>query len=104
MKRILFALVALLLNLAAVALPAQNPGQARPAGPPLRQEMAKYRVPLSILQPTRRLPALLSPCAGAKDSAIVAGALAGSDGGFRIQACDPANTTCVRHSIGFGPR
>lgn len=103
MKRILFALLALLFNLTAVSLPAQNPGQARPAGPPPsgNGEVQGTVVDTSAHTPLARASITVR---NAKDSAIVAGALAGADGGFRIQGLRPGKYNLRAASIGFGPR
>ena len=103
MKRILFALLALLLNLAAVSLPAQNPTQARPAGPPPsgNGEVQGTVVDTAAHTPLARASITVR---SAKDSTLVAGALAGADGGFRIQGLRPGAYYLRAASIGFGPR
>lgn len=103
MKRILFALLALLLNLAAVSLPAQNPGQARPAGPP---PSANGEVQGTIVDTAAHTPLARASITvrSAKDSALVAGALASPDGGFRIQGLRPGRYNLRAASIGFAPR
>jgi ferric enterobactin receptor len=103
MKRILFALLALLLNLAAVSLPAQNPTQARPAGPPPsgNGEVQGTVVDTAAHTPLARASITVR---STKDSTLVAGALAGADGGFKIQGLRPGSYYLRAASIGFGPR
>jgi len=103
MKRILFALLALLINLAAVSLPAQNPTQARPAGPPPsgNGEVQGTVVDTAAHTPLARASITVR---SAKDSTLVAGALAGADGGFKIQGLRPGAYYLRAASIGFGPR
>jgi len=103
MKRILFALLALLLNVAAVSLPAQNPTQQRPSGPPPsgNGEVQGTVVDTAAHTPLARASLTVR---NAKDSALVTGALASSDGGFRIQGLRPGSYYLRAASIGYGPR
>jgi outer membrane receptor protein involved in Fe transport len=103
MKRILFALLALLVNLAAVSLPAQNPNQPRPAGPP---PSGIGEVQGSVVDTAAKAPLARASITvrSAKDSTLVAGALASTDGGFRIQGLRPGKYYLRAASIGFGPR
>ncbi|HEX9128284.1 MAG TPA: TonB-dependent receptor [Gemmatimonadaceae bacterium] len=103
MKRILFALLALLLNVAAVSLSAQNPTQARPAGPP---PSGNGEVQGTVVDTAAKTPLARASITvrGAKDSAIVAGALATADGAFHIQGLRPGAYYLRAASIGFRPR
>ncbi|HMI48116.1 MAG TPA: TonB-dependent receptor [Gemmatimonadaceae bacterium] len=103
MKRILFALLALLLNVAAVSLPAQNPTQQRPAGPPPsgNGEVQGTVVDTAAHAPLARASITVR---SAKDSTLIAGALATADGGFRIQGLRPGSYYLRAASIGYGPR
>ena len=103
MKRILFALLALLVNLAAVSLPAQNPTQARPAGPP---PSGNGEVQGTIVDTAAKTPLARASITvrNAKDSALVAGALAAADGGFRIQGLRSGKYYLRAASIGYAPR
>ena len=103
MKRILLALLALLLNVAAVSLPAQNPTQARPAGPPPsgNGEVQGTVVDTAANTPLARASITVR---NAKDSALVTGALATADGGFRIQGLRSGTYYLRATSIGYRPR
>src|SRR6267378_1304318 len=103
MKRILFALLALLLNVATVSLSAQNPPQARPAGPP---PSGNGEVQGTVVDTAAKTPLARASITvrGAKDSAIVAGALATADGEFHIQGLRPGAYYLRAASIGFKPR
>lgn len=103
MMRSPFALLALLLNLAAVSLPAQNPTQARPVGPPPsgNGEVQGTVVDTAAHTPLARASITVR---NAKDSALIAGALASADGGFRIQGLRPGSYYLRAASIGYGPR
>jgi ferric enterobactin receptor len=103
MKRILFALLALLLNVAAVSLPAQNPTQAGPAGPP---PSGNGQVQGTVVDTAAHTPLAHASITvrNAKDSALIAGALASADGGFRIQGLRPGSYYLRAASIGYGPR
>jgi ferric enterobactin receptor len=103
MKRSPFALLALLVNLAAVSLPAQNPTQGRPAGPPPsgNGEVQGTVVDTAAHTPLARASITVR---NAKDSALIAGALASADGGFRIQGLRPGSYYLRAASIGYGPR
>ena len=103
MKRILLALLALLLNVAAVSLPAQNPTQARPAGPPPsgNGEVQGTVVDTAANTPLARASITVR---NAKDSALVTGALATADGGFRIQSLRSGTYYLRATSIGHRPR
>jgi len=88
MKRILFALLALVVNLAAVSLSAQNPNQPGPGGPPpsANGEVQGKVVDTAANTPLSRASITVRR---AKDSALVTGALTGPDGGFRVQGLRP---------------
>jgi ferric enterobactin receptor len=103
MKRILFALLALAVNLAAVSLPAQNPNQPGPAGPPPsgNGEVQGKVVDTAANTPLSRASITVRR---AKDSTLVTGALTGPDGGFRVQGLRPGKYYLRAASIGFGPR
>jgi ferric enterobactin receptor len=103
MKRILFALLALVVNLAAVSLSAQNPNQPGPGGPPpsANGEVQGKVVDTAANTPLSRASITVRR---AKDSALVTGALTGPDGGFRVQGLRPGKYYLRAASIGFGPR
>jgi outer membrane receptor protein involved in Fe transport len=103
MKRILFALLALVVNLAAVSLPAQNPNQPGPGGPPpaANGEVFGKIVDTAANTPLARASITVRR---AKDSTLVTGALTGTDGAFRVQGLRPGKYYLRAASIGFGPR
>jgi outer membrane receptor protein involved in Fe transport len=103
MKRILFALLALVVNLAAVSLPAQNPNQPGAAGPPpaANGEVFGKIVDTAASTPLARASVTVRR---AKDSTLVTGALTGTDGAFRVQGLRPGKYYLRAASIGFGPR
>ena len=103
MKRILFALLALVVNLAAVSLPAQNPNQPGPAGPPPSGNGEVQGKVVDTAANTALARASIT-VRRAKDSVLVTGALTGPDGGFRIQGLRPGKYYLRAASIGFGPR
>src|SRR3954466_1433866 len=89
MKRIVFVLIALLLNLAAVSLGAQNP-----AGPPQAQQppAAAGEVRGVIVAADSSAAAVPRPAVGVRnksDGKLVAGGYGGEDGSFRIQGLRP---------------
>lgn len=103
MKRILFVLLALVVNLAAVSLAAQNPNQPAAAGPPpsANGEVLGKIVDTAANTPLARASITVRR---AKDSTLVTGALTGTDGGFRVQGLRPGKYFLRAASIGFGPR
>jgi len=103
MKRILFALLALVVNLAAVSLPAQNPNQPGQAGPPPSGNGEVQGKVVDTAANTALARASIT-VRRAKDSTLVTGALTGPDGGFRIQGLRPGKYYLRAASIGFGPR
>src|SRR3954468_9036175 len=103
MKRILFALFALALNLAAVSLPAQNP-----AGPPgaMQQAPAGGEVRGSIVAADSTGAAVARPAVGVRskaDGKLVAGTYGAEDGTFRIQGLRPGTYYLRVSGIGFTP-
>jgi outer membrane receptor protein involved in Fe transport len=102
MKRIPFAVLALVLGLAG-SLQAQNPTQAKPIGP---LPTANGEVLGSILDTATKEPVARASVAvrSRKDSSLVTGALTGPDGAFRIQGLRPGDYYLRTTSIGFKPR
>src|SRR5437773_12549179 len=88
MKRILFALIALVLNLAAVSLRAQNPGGPPQAGqqPPAAGEVTGIIVAADSSGPAARPAVALR---NKSDSKMVTRTMGPADGTFRIQALRP---------------
>ena len=102
MKRILFALLALVLNLAAVPLAAQNPAAA-PQGP---QAPAGGEVKGTIVAGDSSATAVPRPAVGVRNKAdgkLVAGTYGGEDGSFRIQGLRPGTYYLRVSGIGFTP-
>ena len=102
MKRIVFVVLALVLG-AAGSVQAQNPSQARPAGPP---PAANGEILGSVVDTADKAPvARASITVRTKaDSALVTGAYTGPDGSFRIQGLRPGSYYLRAVSIGFKPR
>jgi ferric enterobactin receptor len=102
MKRILFAVLALVLG-AAVSIQAQNPTQARPAGP---LPTANGEVLGSVVDTGTKeaIPRASVAVRSRKDSSLVTGALTGSDGSFHIQGLRSGDYYLRTTSIGFKPR
>jgi outer membrane receptor protein involved in Fe transport len=102
MKRISFALLALVLG-SLGSIQAQNPTQARPT-PPL--PAANGEVLGTVVDTATREPVARASVAirSKKDSSLVAGAIAGPDGSFRIQGLRPGDYYLRTTSIGFKPR
>ena len=103
MKRILFALLALLLNLAAVSAAAQNP-----AGPPAGQQppTPAGEVHGVIVAADSSGTAVPRPAVGVRskgDGKLVAGTYGGQDGTFRIQGLRPGTYYLRVSGIGFSP-
>src|SRR5256714_1533289 len=104
MKRIIFAVLALLLNLAAVTLQAQNPGarpavgQAPAAGP--------GEVRGAIVAADSSAAAVPRPAVGVRNKAdgkLVTGAYGAEDGTFRVQGLRPGTYYLRVGGIGFTP-
>ena len=101
MKRILFLLIALLLNLAAVSLPAQNPaGPPAGAQPPVAPGEVKGMIADSAGTAVPR-PAIA--VRGKADGKLVTGAYGSQDGTFRIQGLRPGTYYLRVSGIGFTP-
>ena len=102
MKRILFALIALVLNLAAVSLPAQNPGGTPQAGqqPPAPGEVSGTIVAADSSGPVARPAVALR---NKSDSKMVTGTMGSADGTFRIQGLRPGTYYLRVSGIGFTP-
>ncbi|HEV7388594.1 MAG TPA: TonB-dependent receptor [Gemmatimonadaceae bacterium] len=104
MKRILFALLALALNLAAVSLPAQNP-----AGPPAGAQQppaAPGEVKGSIVAADSSNAAVPRPAVAVRskaDGKLVTGAYGSPDGTFKIQGLRPGTYFLRVSGIGFTP-
>ena len=101
MKRALVALLGLVTIMASAPLQAQAP--ARPAGPP---PVGPGEVRGTVLAEGDN-----APIAGAtitvrskRDSSLVAGALAGTDGSFRVQGLRPGTYYLRITQLGFAPR
>ena len=104
MKRILFAVLALLLNLAAVSLQAQNPGARPPAGqvPPA----GPGEVRGAIIAADSSAAAVPRPAVGVRNKAdgkLVTGAYGSEDGTFRVQGLRPGTYYLRVGGIGFTP-
>ncbi len=103
MKRILFALIALVLNLAAVSLPAQNPAGPPQAGqqpPPAPGEVSGIIVAADSSGPVARPAVALR---NKSDSKMVTGTMGSADGTFRIQGLRPGTYYLRVSGIGFTP-
>ncbi|HZF72044.1 MAG TPA: TonB-dependent receptor [Gemmatimonadaceae bacterium] len=104
MKRILFALLALLLNLAAVSVKAQNP-----AGPPpgaQQPPQAPGEVRGSIVAADSTGLAVARPAVAVRskaDGKLVTGAYGADDGTFRIQGLRPGTYYLRVSGVGFTP-
>ncbi len=102
MKRILFALLALVLNLAAASLPAQNPaGPPQPGQqPPAPGEVSGVIVAADSSGPVARPAVALR---NKSDSKMVTGIMGSPDGTFRIQGLRPGTYYLRVSGIGFTP-
>ncbi|HST08241.1 MAG TPA: carboxypeptidase-like regulatory domain-containing protein, partial [Gemmatimonadaceae bacterium] len=101
MKRILFALFALALNLAAVSLAAQNP-----AGPPQAPPAAAGEVRGVIVAADSSNTPVARPAVGVRnksDGKLVAGGYGAEDGTFRIQGLTPGTYYLRVSGVGFTP-
>ncbi|HEX6629054.1 MAG TPA: carboxypeptidase-like regulatory domain-containing protein, partial [Gemmatimonadaceae bacterium] len=104
MKRILFAVLALLLNLAAVSLQAQNPGARPPAGQPPAAAPGEVRG--SIVAADSSAAAVPRPAIAVRnksDGKLVTGAYGAEDGTFRVQGLRPGTYYLRVSGIGFTP-
>ena len=101
MKRIVFAVFALVL-VAAGSVQAQNPAQAKPAGPPPsgNGEILGTVVDTADKAPVARASITVRTKA---DSALVTGAYTSPDGTFRIQGLRSGAYYLRAVSIGFKP-
>ena len=103
MKRILFALLALALNLGAVSLAAQIPGASPQAQQP---PAAAGEVHGVIVAADSGAAAVPRPAVGVRskaDGKLVAGTYGGEDGTFRIQGLRPGTYYLRVSGIGFTP-
>jgi len=102
MKRILFAVLALVLG-AAGSIQAQNPTQAKPTPqlPTANGEVMGTVVDTATKEPVARASVAIR---SRKDSSLVTGAIAGPDGSFHIQGLRPGDYYLRTTSIGFKPR
>ncbi|MGH7650866.1 MAG: TonB-dependent receptor domain-containing protein [Gemmatimonadaceae bacterium] len=102
MKRILFAVLPLLLG-ASVAAHAQNPNQARSASPLAggNGEVLGTVVDTATKQPVASASVAVR---SRKDSSLVTGAIVGADGAFHIQGLRQGEYYLRTTSIGFRPR
>ena len=104
MKRILFALLALFLNLAAVSLSAQNPNGPPPGAQ--QQAPAAGEVRGTIVAADSSGAAVPRPAIavrGKADGKLVTGAYGSQDGTFRIQGLRPGTYFLRVSGIGFTP-
>ncbi|MFL5633345.1 MAG: carboxypeptidase regulatory-like domain-containing protein, partial [Gemmatimonadaceae bacterium] len=102
MKRILFALLVLVLNLAAVSLSAQNPGppagaQQPPAG------IGEVRGIIVAADTSGPVPRPAVAVRGKADGKLVTGTMGAQDGTFRIQGLRPGTYYLRVSGIGFSP-
>jgi len=102
MKRILFAVLALVLG-AAGSIRAQNPTQARPTPPfpAANGEVLGAVVDTATKEPVARASVAIR---SRKDSSLITGAIAGPDGSFHIQGLRPGDYYLRTTAIGFKPR
>jgi len=103
MKRILFALIALVLNLAAVSLPAQNPSGPPPGTQP---PQAPGEVQGRIVAADSTGAAVARPAIAVRskaDGKLVTGSYGAEDGTFRIQGLRPGTYYLRVGGIGFTP-
>ncbi|HEV7595628.1 MAG TPA: TonB-dependent receptor [Gemmatimonadaceae bacterium] len=102
MKRILFAVFALVLG-AAGSIQAQNPPQPRPIAP---LPTAIGEVMGTVVDTANKEPVARASVAvrSKKDSSLVTGAITGPDGAFHIQGLRPGDYYLRTTSIGFKPR
>ena len=102
MKRILFALLALVVNLAAVSLPAQNP-----AGPPSAAQQApaigEVRGAIVAADSSGAVPRPAIALRNKSDSKLVTGTMGADDGTFKIQGLRPGTYYLRVSGIGFTP-
>ncbi|MFL5504859.1 MAG: TonB-dependent receptor domain-containing protein [Gemmatimonadaceae bacterium] len=102
MKRILFALLVLVLNLAAVSLSAQNPGppagaQQPPAG------IGEVRGIIVAADTSGPVPRPAVAVRAKTDGKLVTGTMGAQDGTFRIQGLRPGTYYLRVSGIGFSP-
>ena len=107
MKRILFALLALVLNLAAVSLSAQNPaGPPNSAPPGAQPPSAAGEVRGKIVAADSGGAAVPRPAIAVRNKAdgkLVTGAYGAEDGTFRVQGLRPGTYFLRIGGIGFSP-
>jgi outer membrane receptor protein involved in Fe transport len=104
MKRIPFALLALLLNLAAVSLPAQNPAGPPPAAQQAPPAVGEVRG--SIVSADTTGAAVPRPAIAVRsksDGKLVTGAYGADDGTFKIQGLRPGTYYLRVSGVGFTP-
>ena len=100
MKRIVIALLALVLGTSA-SLRAQNPTQSAPPSlPAANGEVLGTVVDTANKEPVARASVAIR---SRKDSSLVAGAIAGPDGSFRIQGLRPGDYYLRTTFIGYRP-
>jgi len=100
MKRIMFVVLALILG-AAGSIQAQNPARPIPPLPAANGEVLGTIVDTATREPIARASVAIR---SRKDSSLVAGAITGPDGTFRIQGLRPGDYYLRTASIGFRPR
>ncbi len=102
MKRILFALLALVVNLAAVTLPAQNPG-APPSAAQQAPPIGEVRGTIVAADSSGPVPRPAIALRNKSDSKLVTGAMGADDGTFKIQGLRPGTYYLRVSGIGFTP-
>ena len=101
MKRTLATAIGVLLLTSAVSLGAQNPAGPGAAGPPA----APGEVRGTIIDADANVGiARASVAIRTKEGALITGAIANSDGGFRIQGLRPGTYVLRATFIGYGPK
>lgn len=102
MKRILFALLALAVNLAAVSLPAQNPARP-PSAAQLPPAIGEVRGTIVAADSSGPVPRPAVALRNKSDSKLVTGAMGAADGSFKIQGLRPGTYYLRVSGIGFTP-
>ncbi|MDP9176497.1 MAG: TonB-dependent receptor [Gemmatimonadota bacterium] len=107
MKRASFVVLGFLLLTGAASTSAQNPGAARPAGPPGGQPpAANGEVRGAVMDGDANIPVARATIVvrARRDSSLVTGTVARDDGTFRVQGLRPGEYYLRITSIGYGPR
>jgi len=107
MKRASFVVMGFLLLTGAASASAQNPGGARPAGPPGSQPpAANGEVRGAVMDGDANVPVAKATVVvrSKRDSSLVTGTVARDDGTFRVQGLRPGDYYLRITSMGYGPR